>query len=646
MVAFDESALAIAYLTILIVPVLIGLFAGISKKGYAGKISSALCAVSCVSGILCYPVRLYVGDLSYVLPVSSALGDYRISVDLLGSIFVSISSLVFFMTLIHMTHSGHDYSPKYYSLVCGLFLSCTLCMAADSVILLLLSWECVSLLTFILADNVHDDRPRWLFFAITHIGGLLLMCSFGYMWLVAGTDRISQWADLSDTMGTTVSCLLIFMVFIGFGSKLGTIPFHAWMPDMYAESPTHTTVLLTTVCSNVAVLILFKTIFSFIGVGEYAIPVASIICALSAVTILWGAMEAMIQNEPKKILAYSSMENMGLVTLFLSLSMVFSDIAGSLQTLAVIAALLHTINHSVFKSLMLLSVDSIEDVTGEHKISKYGGLACVLPALSLVSFIGVASMSAIPPTNGFISEWIMLQSLMGSDAITSELRILMPLLIALMGVSGMIVATAYARLYGFIFLGRPRSKGAESPKKMRKGSIMPLVILAGLCICMGFSATYLMDAISEAVSSISSLDPGYRESLSGNTQPLILALMIAGIAIVLFAITRLFRHRREITETWGCGGYLDENMQYSSEGFSQPIVKVFHPFYGDESHVEGGRFRTKFKEPFVRFIYEPIGKALEYTSNVVSRIQTGNIQSYLAYTLITLLVALLAVRLL
>lgn len=646
MVAFDESALATAYLTILVIPALIGLFTGISRKGNAGKISSILCALSCIAGIACYPVRKIIGEMTYVLPVSSPLGGYAVSIDLISSIFISVSSLVFMMTVIHMTHSGHDYTSRYYGLICGLFISCTLCMIADSVVLLLLSWECVSLITFILADNGNDDKSRWLFFAITHIGGLLLMCAFCYMWIVAGTDRVGQWSDLSDIMGSVASCIVIFIIFIGFGSKLGTIPFHAWMPDMYAESPTHTTVLLTTVCSNVAILVLFKSIFSFIGVGEYAIPVASVICALSAVTVLWGAMEAMIQNEPKRILAYSSMENMGLVTLFLSLSMIFSDIAGSLQTLAVIAALLHTINHSIFKSLMLLSVDSIEDVTGEHKMSRYGGLARVLPALSFVAFIGVASLSAIPPTNGFISEWIMLQSLMGSDAITSELRILMPLLIALMGVSGMIVATAYVRLYGFIFLGRPRSKGAESPRKPRKGSILPLMVLAGLCVCLGFTATYVMDGMAEAISSVSSLDPGYRNSLSGNTQPLILALMIAGIALVLFVVTRLFRHGSDIKETWGCGGHLDENMQYSSEGFSQPIVKVFHPFYGDETHVEGGYFRTQFKEPFVRFIYEPIGKAFEWVSNLVTRMQTGNIQSYLAYILITLLVALLAVRLL
>ena len=646
MVAFDESALAIAYLMILIIPAAVGMFAGISKKGNVGKLSNILCMISCIAGIACYPVRAYLDGISYTVPVSSALGDYAVSVDPLSSIFVSVSSAVFLMTIIHMTHSGHNYTPKYSGLVCGLFLSCMLCMIADTVILLLLTWECVSLITFILADNGKDDFSRWLFFAITHIGGLLIMCVFGYMWVETGTEYFTQWTGLSTVLGPTVSSILIIMLFIGFGSKLGTVPFHAWMPDMYAESPTHTSVLLTTVCSNVAVLVLFKSVFSYIGIGEYTIPVAAAVCGLSAVTALWGAMEAMIQNEPKRILAYSSMENMALVTMFLSLSMIFSDTTGPLQTLAVIAALLHTLNHSVFKSLMLLSVDSIEDVTGEHKMGKYGGLACVLPTLSVVAFIGIASLSAIPPTNGFVSEWIMLQALMGSDAVTSELRILMPLLIALMGVSGMIVATAYARLYGFIFLGRPRSRGAASPKKIRKGSIMPLVFLAVSCILMGVFASYIMDGIAEAVSSITALDPAYRNSLSGNMQPLTLALMIAGIAVVLFAVTRLFKHKREITETWGCGGYLDEKMQYSSEGFSQPIVRVFHPFYGDESHIEGGYFRTRFKEPFVRFIYEPIGKAIEFVSRQVSRIQTGNIQSYLAYILITLVAALLAVRLL
>lgn len=248
--------------------------------------------------------------------------------------------------------------------------------------------------------------------------------------------------------------------------------------------------------------------------------------------------------------------------------------------------------------------------------------------------------------NGFVSEWLMLQSLIGTDAVSSDLRVAMPLLIAMMGLCGMIVATSYARLYGFMFLGRPRSPGAEKPRPLRKGSIGPLAVLAFLCIAMGMLAFPLTDALFDGAASASAVTDPYRDGLSGSLEPLTLGLMIIGTLAVVYAVLRVRRGSDSETDTWGCGGVLDERMQYSSEGFSQPLVRVFHPFYGDTSSVEGGRYRVRFQEPFVKFIYRPLGNLITFFSRQVTRIQTGNIQSYLFYILVTLVAGLMAVRLL
>lgn len=192
-------------------------------------------------------------------------------------------------------------------------------------------------------------------------------------------------------------------------------------------------------------------------------------------------------------------------------------------------------------------------------------------------------MAAIPPMNGFVSEWLMLQSLLGTDAMESSLRIAMPLLVAMMGVCGMIVATSYARLYGFIFLGRPRSEGAEAPRPLRKGSMAPLIILAGACIAMGLFAFPLLDAMAGGMVSLGGFGTGYTDAMPGSMKPLTLGILFGGCVLVLFILTRIYKRNREIYETWGCGGSLDERMQYSSEGFSQPIVRVFHPIYRDIS---------------------------------------------------------------
>lgn len=643
MVGTVEIGIESAYLLALFLPAVIGMAVGLSER--AGKLPGILCSVSCAAGVLCYPMWMYSPGLSFELPIGSYLGDYALEFDQLGSIFISFSSLVFLMILVHMSHSGHGYTSRYQSMVCALFVAVALCMCADTVVLLLLSWELVSMVTFLLAYNGKDDSARWRFLAITHIGGLILMAAYGYMWTVSGSGYLGDWVGLGSAMDSVTCAALALMLFMGFGTKLGTVPFHAWMPDVYAESPTHTSALLTTVCSNAAVLMLFRAVFSYIGSEQLAV-IGTVMCIIASVSALWGAMESMVQTEPKRILAYSSMENMALVTLCLSLALIFSVDRPGLSALSVTAALLHTLNHSMFKSLMMLAVDSVEDVTCERKIDRMGGLGKSLPGLSAMAFIGVASLAAIPPMNGFVSEWMMLQSLIGTDAIASDLRVAMPLFIAMMGVCGMIVATSYARLYGFMFLGRPRSAGASDPRPMRKGSLGPIAVLAAMCIAMGMLAFPLMDSISEGATDAGGIAGSYRDALSGSLEPFTLGIMIFGVMALVLGASRLFRRGASETETWGCGGTLDERMQYSSEGFSQPLVRVFHPFYGDTSAVENGRYRTRFQEPFVRFIYRPLGNLITFTSRQVTRLQTGNIQSYLGYILATLVVALMAVRLL
>lgn len=647
MVAGMEDGIAVsAYMLILLLPAIAGTIIGFvpSRKPMTIPVN-ILGSISCIAGILCYPMWMVVPDFTATFPVGTYYGHYSIAVDQLTAIFVSLSSLVFLMVMVHLSHSGHGHPCRFSALACALLISCTLFMMADSVILLLISWEIVSMVTFLMAEN-KDNAPRWRFFAITHIGGLVLMAAFGYMWSVAGTGDIGAWRDLSELMTDKQASILVALLFIGFGTKLGTVPFHAWMPDMYAKSPTHTAALLTTVCSSAAVLILYKSVFSWIGVDGGVTTAAALLCILSAVTAMWGAMESMVQTEPKRILAYSSMENMALVTMCLSLGMLFSGWLPRLEALVTMAALLHALNHGMFKSLMMLTVDSIEDVTGEKAIDRMGGIACVLPALSAVALVGIMSLAAIPPMNGFVSEWLMLQSLLGTDAMASDLRVAMPLLVAMMGVCGMIVATSYARLYSFIFLGRPRSEGAAEPRPLRKGSLAPMAVLAAMCVGMGLFAFPLMDAMADGMTSLTGSGVTYADALSGTLRPLTLGILIAGCVIVLLVMTRVFKRNREIYETWGCGGSLDERMQYSSEGFSQPIVRVFHPIYRDVSEKKGDRYSTQFVEPFVKYIYRPFGALLTYLSNQVTRLQTGNIQSYLGYILITLVIALMAVRLL
>ncbi len=643
------------YLIAIFLPALAGILLGIFlKSDKIANIVAGLCILSCIAGASTYPLWHLGYDLSHTFPLSSALGEYILVIDQLTALMISMSSVIFLLVVIHVVKSVSYSGTKYSGLLNALFISCFTCMSAGSVITLLLSWELITLITFLLSKRGNNDKARWLFFVIAHIGGMLLICAFSYIWSVTGTPIFSEWNGLSAAFGPGISMALILLIVAGFGAKLGLIPFHAWMPGLYASAPIHTTTLLSTVCSNVAVLVIVKSVFSYIGVLPSMYPIAFLIMAIAAITALWGAMESLVQDEPKKILAFSSMENMALVILCLSLGMLYINESIPFAKLVLIAAVLHTLNHSVFKSLMLMTIDTVEDYTGENKIWRMGGIAKTLPLLSVVALIGVFSMAAIPPTNGFVSEWMMIQSLMGSGLESKGMSLLIPLVLAAVGLCGMMMAASYARLYGFMFLGRPRSDKTQEPRPMKKGTVLPLMILAVLCIGMGVFAMGLMDVLSSGIGTLAGMpaDPSYRTAMSVESLPLVLGISVIAVLAIIYWAYRRVKGPVRYTKTWGCGGELDENMQYSSIGYSQPLVKVFHPFYGDTTTVvetddkDKKTITTEFKEPFMKYLYKPLANGIRKISERIGKMQDGSIQTYFAYILITLVIVLLATRLL
>lgn len=634
----------------LFIPAVIGVAISLipSRSNIVKTLSMIFCAISCIAGIAAFFVSSELSSTIYVFKLQSLLGVYSIQFDQLSALTLSFSSLVYLMVLIHMWRSGTSYNNKMFGLVCILFIACSVAMCANSIILLMISWELVTLTTFLMTKGA-DENFRWKYFVITHFGGLIIMSVFAAMWYVSGTEILSD-MSIGPLVGSMTSAVMILLLFIGFGTKLGLMPFHAWMPDLYNSAPVHSVAFLSTVCSNVAILLLIKSSFLWIGIPDN-ITVMFVILLLASVGAIWGAMESLIQTEPRRILAYSSMENMSMVILCLSMGMIFAvtDFDKNLLPLILVAAILHTINHSFFKSLMLLNVGTIENSTGEHSINRMGGLAKFMPLLSVFALVGTLSMAAIPPLNGFVSEWLMIKTVVTAGTGESILNIVLPLIIAVLGVCGTMAAVSYARLYGFIFLGRPRSESMKNAKKMDKITALPLFVLSGACILLGVFAMPVIYAIINSICSTLGIEYTTGSIVSDALKPMMIAVILASICIILYLLFRLLKKNKRKTPTWDCGIELDQNMQYSSEGFTQPLVKVFHPIYGDESEVKdviGGMdtFKISFLEPFSYYILRPIGRSVEWLSLKVGKIQTGNIQSYLAYLMITLLIILLGVR--
>ncbi|MCQ2084925.1 MAG: hypothetical protein MJZ21_02110 [archaeon] len=638
------------YLALLLLPSLIGALISVvpGKKTVIAKASLVFCAVSCVVGIFAYTANYRLPLESMSWNVGPLAGGYAVAFDQLSTAMMCMSSAVYFLVILHMLSCTESCDKGICGLICVLFMAIMLAMCADSVILLLVSWELVTLTTFLMTKGA-DEVYRWRYFTITHFGGLIIMCVFAALWYLYGTGTLSAMTGLGSITGSLVSAGLILLLFIGFGTKLGLMPFHAWMPDLYNSAPIHSVTLLSTVCSNVAILLLTKSAFLWIGVPENAF-LPGIIIILASLGSIWGAMESLIQTEPRRILAYSSMENMSMVMLCLAMGILFEvEFDGVLTTMVLAAAILHTINHGFFKSLMLLNVGTIEKLTGEKSISRMGGLALYLPLLSLFAFVGTLALAAIPPMNGFVSEWLMIKTVVLAGTGESLLNVALPLIVAVLGVCGTMAAVSYARLYGFVFLGRPRSESMKNSRKMGKALALPLAVLSAGCILIGLFAIPIIEKICVAIPASVHAGPVDTHLISDSMDPAMIAVFLAIAGLVIYLLFKVFKKKKTVTPTWDCGTELNEVMQYSSEGFSQPLVRVFHPFYGDTVEVKdvsGGTdsYRIHFSEPFIKHILVPLGRAVNTLSLRVEKMQSGNIQAYLAYLLVTLIVFLLAVR--
>jgi hydrogenase-4 component B len=631
-----------------------------------GAMAYVCAAASAVSAALWSVSVLLDGTDSYSWSTSSLWGSYAISLDPLGALVLLISSLTFACVALYSLFSREGVTVRGAVLFNLFMLSVMLAMVADHVLLLLMAWESMSLTSFLGAWGEREDRDTsagWRYLAVTHFGAALLIAAFSFLAITSGEVRLSAMNGLSGSLGPGVSALVILMVFLGFGSKLGLLPFHIWMPDMYGRAHSTITSLLSTAASNVAVLVLVRTVFGYVGVGQQQV-LALTIMGLAALTALWGAWQALMQAEGSRVLAYSSMENMGLILLTIGAAMLFQSYgAGEPAAFALMAAMFHLVNHTVFKALLLMGAGTVRRATGEGSMERLGGLARTMPGLSAVFLVGVLSVAALPPFNGFVSEWAMFKSLMHAELISDPLvQLALPLAIAVMALCTAIAAAAYLRLYGFTFLGRPRSAGACRPRPMAFSELFPFIPLALLCLLLGVASFPLLRELAASVSPLVGI-PGVQvvegSSISllhqGGLDPLGLSALLAGGVLLCYLAMRGLGPRRLVRgDTWDCGTPLDRRTQYTPTGFSQPLLRVFTKVYAPVTevredprpspYIRGVRFEQRLPEVFLERFYLPLSAAAIALAMRVKRMQSGSIQAYLAYIMITLIVLLVVLR--
>ena len=611
------------------------------------------------------------------LPSTLPLLTFAIRLDPLASFFVLTISLVSLAASIFAL----GYVTKFYgrasisllgSLFNGFLLSMTLVVLADNGFFFLIVWELMSLFSYFLVVTEHektDVRYAGLFYLImTHVGTAFIILTFLFLFQEGGSFSFEAFRHPEQPLPDSMRTLVFLMALIGFGTKAGIVPLHVWLPYAHPAAPSHISALMSGVMIKTAIYALIRMYFDFFG-GHFPWWWGFVVLVIGAFSALLGVMYALMEHDLKSLLAYHSVENIGIILLGIGAGMIFHSYGlDELAALGLIAGLYHTINHAVFKALLFVGAGSLLYATHTRNMEEYGGLLRRMPWTGACFLIGAVSIAALPPTNGFVSEWLVFQSLFLSYQMPSLLmKLMLPIAAAMLALTGVLALTCFAKAFGISFLALPRSSHAKHAREVPWSMRIGMGFLATVCVVLGLAPMMVVPIIDRVTASMTgtsvadkmlaldgwALAPVNVE-FSSLSSP-VLGLVLAGTAALGLAIVALHGGSRAFRygKTWGCGINLSPRMEYSATGFVQPIKRVFSTIYQPtvkleteflaESRYFAKRRRFEFRiEPmFQKYLYDPVITFMSGLADRLRIVQGGSLHLYLTYMFVTLVVLLL-----
>ncbi len=555
------------------------------------------------------------------------------------------------------------------SLFTGLFIAgMMLVVLADDAYAFMVAWELMSLSSYFLVSYQHQHaanrRAAYLYLLMAHVGGLTIMLGFGVLAAFGGglTFDIMRSAELSLFWSSTAFCLALF----GFGMKAGLVPVHAWLPEAHPVAPSHISALMSGVMLKIALYGLIR--FSYDLIGEVHWGWGFGMLMLGVASGLLGVLYAIVQTDLKRLLAYSSVENIGIIFIGLGLSMIFVGSGHQeLGALGLIASLYHILNHALFKSLLFLGAGAVLQSTHEGNLEQMGGLIHRMPVTAVLFLVGCISIAGLPPFNGFVSEWLSFQTALQAPILQDGvLRAFIPVAAAALALTGALAAAAFVKTFGVAFLGVARSRHARQAHEVARSMQVGMGLLAALCLLFGIFPTTtigVIDAIPEllfnkGLPSASAEGWLWLTPIAPEVSSYSAPLVLIGIALAWglgYALLHPRRREHPVRRSapWDCGfGPVNPRMQYTSTAFSMPIRRIFKPVWDVQEPVEetrdakqpllltGIRHQMQIGDRSWPVLYEPIAHWVLVAARKIGGIQTGSIRTYLAYSFFTLLVLL------
>jgi len=665
-VAHHAGAITAALLALAAAGVLL---ARIARGPFIFYLLSVLVAAgAAASGAL----ALWKGEFSVVaLPIGLSETGICLRLDALSATFMVIVNVATALASLYALGYGREEKeparvlPFYALFVLGM----NLVLVADDAFSFLVAWEFMSLSSWALVLRKHQEeenrRAGALYLVMAFIGALALIFAFGVM--AAGGGNYLFDAMRGHVLPPLEAAIVLLLTIVGAGSKSGLVPLHAWLPPAHAAAPSHVSALMSGVMTKVAVYGFIRIVFDLMGAP--APWWAMIVLALAGATTVLGVLYALMQHDLKRLLAYHTVENIGIIYIGLGLALAFKAHGFTrAAALAATAAIFHVFNHSVFKSLLFFGAGAVQNASGTRDMENLGGLIHRMPFTALTFLVGCVAISALPPLNGFVSEWMTFQAiLLSPDLPEWGLKLLVPAVGALLALSAALAAACFVKAFGITFLGRPRTRAAREARETDSFSLAAMFVLAALCMAAGIFSGVFIDALAPAIDQMAggrmpvqmsqpwlTLVPVAESRSSYNGLLVFLFITFSGF-FAAFVVHALASKKVRRGPAWDCG-FPDASpaTQYTASSFAQPIRRVFGTvvFRAHDSvempppgSMQAARFDAGIHDLIWDTLYAPAIGSVAHAAEKLNWLQFLTIRRYLSLVFLALVLLLLVLAL-
>jgi len=650
--------------------------AAVMPSPRAARVVTALGAVTgCVGGLIAAVTVVATGrpvEASFSMLVAAA-GGMVFRLDLLGALFLALVSSVGLLAAIYGVTYTADYDGRrslnlFGVMFSGFLLGMSLVVCAANIFTFLLAWEVMAVTSYflVMTDNEDPDtRQAGLWYvAMTHFGLVLLLPMF---LLMAPAADATTFADLragAAVLPAAVRNVVFLLALVAFGSKAGIIPLHVWLPRAHPAAPSHVSALMSGVMIKLGVYGLLRITVDFLGTG----PAwwGGLVLLAGSLSALGGVLYALTDNDLKRLLAYSSIENVGVIFLGIGAGLVLQSYGLHALALAGFgAALLHTVNHAGFKALLFLASGNVLQQTHTRNMEQMGGLVKGMPQTAALFLIGSAAAAALPPLNGFASEWMVFQALLsGAQIPPPGGPIGTPLAVGVLALTSGLAAACFVKAFGISFLAMPRSERAARAREPHWSASAVMAVLAIGCVLLGLTAPRAVSGMYEIIRTVSPLTaaapaiaPSHVWLLApggiAQVSPLLMAFLLVSVGVIAVAAIWVRGLDLRYADTWGCGRIRQTpRMEYTSSAFAEPLRRIFSELYRPtedlsiSAHPESRYFvrsitYTSHVVPwFEKVFYDPATHRIQALATQVRRLQGGSVHLYLLYVATALMVAL------